>query len=151
VGGEGSAGLAHWLGGDLDFAPLLGMTVRRVDLDAVRKRKPALQTAEFTWMVGAFAAMKLDQEPFKDVRVRRALSLATSLKDILDASPLAQGQGVPTPAVPPALVDWAIPIDQLSAEGQRLYRHDPAAADRLLAAARHGASLHVSLGTAHIR
>ena len=148
MAGDSAARLAHWLGGQLDFAPGLGMTVRRIDLDAVRKRKPALQTAEFTWMVGAFAAMKLDQEPFKDVRVRRALSLATSLKDILDASPLAQGQGVPTPAVPPALVDWAIPIDQLSAEGQRLYRHDPAAAARLLAEAGHGAPLKVPLETA---
>ena len=148
MAGDSAARLAHWLGGQLDFAPGLGMTVRRIDLDAVRKRKPTLQTAEFTWMVGAFAAMKLDQEPFKDVRVRRALSLATSLKDILDASPLAQGQGVPTPAVPPALVDWAIPIDQLSAEGQRLYRHDPAAAARLLAEAGHGAALKVPLETA---
>ena len=146
--GDAAARLAHWLGGQLDFAPLLGMTVRRVDLDAVRKRKPALQTAEFTWMVSSFAAMKLDQAPFNDVRVRRALALATSLKDILDASPLAQGQGVPTPAVPPALVDWAIPIHQLTPEGQRLYRHDGLAAARLLAEAGHGGGLKVPFETA---
>ena len=146
--GDGAARLAHWLGGQLDFAPLLGMTVRRVDLDAVRKRKPGLQTAEFTWMVSSFAAMKLDQPPFNDVRVRRALALATSLKDILDASPLAQGQGVATPAVPPALVDWAIPIDQLTPEGQRLYRHDSAAAARLLAEAGYGSGLKVPFETA---
>jgi peptide/nickel transport system substrate-binding protein len=146
--GDSAARLAHWLGGQLDFAPLLGMTVRRVDLDAVRKRKPALQTAEFTWMVSSFAAMKLDQSPFNDAGVRRALSLATNLKDILDASPLAQGQGVPTPAVPPALLDWAIPIDQLTPDGQRLSRHDAPAAARLLAEAGYGGGLKVPFETA---
>jgi ABC-type transport system substrate-binding protein len=37
--------------------------------------------------------------------------------------------------VPAALREWAIPIDQLPAEGRKLYEHDPADAKRLLAAA----------------
>src|SRR5262249_47883651 len=64
--GDAAARLARWLGGHFDFAPGPGMIVRRLDLDTVRKRKPGLRTAEFAWMVGAFAAMKLDQEPFRD-------------------------------------------------------------------------------------
>jgi peptide/nickel transport system substrate-binding protein len=148
MGSDASALLARWLGGHFDFAPSLGMVVRRLDLEAVRKRKPGLQTAEFVWMIGAFAAMKLDQEPFRDVRVRRAMALATNLQDILDASPLALGQGVPTPAVPPALAEWAIPIDQLSPQGRRLYQHDSAAAARLLADAGYPAGVKVPFETA---
>jgi len=113
------------------------MVARRLDLDLVKKRKPGLQTAEFNWMVSAFAAMKLDQEPFRDVRVRRAVALASNRAEVLDASPLALGQGSPNPAVPAALVEWSIPIDQLTPEGRRYYEHDPAAAARLLADAGH--------------
>ena len=118
--GDASARLARWLAGQFDFAPGLGMVVRRLDLDVVRKRKPNLQTAEFLWMVNAYGAMKLDQEPFKDARVRRALALATNWKEMLAASPIALGHGVPNPAVPAALTEWAIPIDQLSPSGRRL-------------------------------
>src|SRR5262249_57099576 len=119
----------------------------RLDLDVVRKRKPGLQTAEFNWMVGAFAAMKLDQEPFKDLRVRRALFMASNLKEILDVNPIALGQGKPNPAVPAALVEWSIPIDQLTPQGQRLYEHDPKAAARLLADAGYPSGIKVPLET----
>ena len=131
--GDASSRLARWLGGQFDFAP--GGVVRRQDLDVVKKRKPGLQTAEFVWMIGSFGAMKLDQEPFKDVRVRRALAMATNLPEMLGSSPLALGQGVPTPAIPPALTEWSIPIDQLTPQGRKLYEYDAAAATRLLAEA----------------
>jgi peptide/nickel transport system substrate-binding protein len=147
--GDASARLARWLAGQLDFAPGLGMVVRRLDLDVVRKRKPDLQTAEFLWMVNAYGAMKLDQEPFKDARVRRALALATNWKEMLAASPIALGQGVPTPTVPAALTEWAIPIDQLSPSGRRLYEHDPAAARRLLAEVGYPSGLKFPLETAN--
>jgi peptide/nickel transport system substrate-binding protein len=145
---DASTRLARWLAGGFDFAPSLGMVVRRLDLDLLRQRKPALQTAEFLWTVSAYGAMKLDREPFSDVRVRRALARATSQREILAASPIAQGQGGPTPAVPAALVEWAIPVDQLTAEGRRLYQHDRAAAERLLGEAGHASGLKVPLETA---
>ena len=145
--GDASARLARWLGGQFDFAPALGMVVRRPDLDVVRRRKPGLQTAEFVWTVGAVAAMKLDGEPFRDVRVRRAVALATRQKDVLDANPLAGGHGVATPAIPPSLAEWSIPFDQLSPPGRRLYEHDTAAATRLLAEAGHPGGLRVPLET----
>jgi peptide/nickel transport system substrate-binding protein len=147
MGLDPASALARWLGGQFDFAPGLGMVVRRQDLDNVKKRKPNLQTAEFQWMVGAFAAMKLDQEPFRDLRVRRALALATSYKELLAASPLALGQGVPNMAVPAALTEWAIPYDQLSREGRRLYEHDAATATRLLAEAGYPAGIKVPFET----
>ena len=68
-------------------------------------------------------------------------------KEILDASPLALGQGVPAPAVPPALVEWSIPIDQLTPQGRRLYEHDAAAAARLVAEAGHPTGIKVPFET----
>ena len=44
-------------------------------------------------------------------------------------------QGQPNPAVPAALKEWSIPIDQLPPEGRRLYEYDTASAKRLLAEA----------------
>jgi len=147
MGGDPASALARWLGGQFDFAPGLGMVVRRLDLEAVKKRKPQLQTSEFIWMVGGFAAMKLDQEPFRDVRVRRALYQATNFKDLLDASPLGLGQGAFSPTVPPALIEWSIPIDQLTPQGRLLYEYDPAAAARLLAEAGYASGIKVPFET----
>ncbi len=145
---DAASRLARWLGGQFDFGGGPQSVVRRQDLDTVRKRKPNLQTAEFVWMIGSFTAMKLDQEPFKDVRARRALALATNLKELLAVSPLALGQGVPATVVPAALTEWAIPIDQLTPQGRRLYEYDPAAAQRLLAEAGHPGGVKVPFETA---
>jgi peptide/nickel transport system substrate-binding protein len=79
--------------------------------------------------------MKLDQEPFKDVRVRRALGMASNWREVLETNAWSQGKGAPNPAIPAALKDWSIPIDQLPPEGRRLYEPDIAAAKRLLAEA----------------
>ena len=70
-------------------------------------------------------AMKLDQEPFKEARVRRALAWPPTGRRRSPPAPVALGQGVPNPAVPAALTEWAIPIDQLSPSGRRLYEHNP--------------------------
>ena len=132
---DASSRLAAWLSGRYDFAPEYGMVVRRVDLDVARRRKPAVQTSEFIWMITGWSVMKLEQEPFKDVRVRRALAIAGNWKEILEGLGLFDGHGVPSASVPPALTEWAIPIDQLPPEGRRLYEPNTQEAKRLLAEA----------------
>lgn len=103
--------------------PVNGMVARRLDLDVARRRKPGLQTSEYVWMITRVTAMKLDQEPFKDVRIRRALAIASNWKEILEGLGLFDG------------TEWAIPIDQLPPDGRRLYEHNAAEARRLLAEA----------------
>jgi ABC-type transport system substrate-binding protein len=46
-------------------------------------------------------------------------------------------------AVPAALRDWAIPIDQLTPEGRRTYEHNPGEAKRLLAQAGHAGGFKI--------
>ena len=130
-----SSRLASWLAGRYDFAPEYGQCVRRVDLPVARQRKPGLRTQDFVVLFGAITAMKLDREPFRDVRVRRALAMALDWKQILDTNAWSAGHGVPNPTIPAALREWAIPIDQLTPLGRRIYGRDVVEAKRLLAEA----------------
>jgi peptide/nickel transport system substrate-binding protein len=121
--------------GGYDLAPEYGFVVRRIDLDLARQKIPGLQTRDYTVMFGGIAWMKLDQEPFKDVRVRRAMGMASNWREMLETNAWSLGHGSPNPAIPAALKDWSIPIDQLPPEGRKLYEHDPEGAKRLLAEA----------------
>jgi peptide/nickel transport system substrate-binding protein len=127
--------LAAWLSGQYDFAPEIHMTVQRTDLDVVRRHKPNLQTAEFAWLISTLAVPKLDVAPFGDLRVRRALHMAVNGSEVIAVNPFGHGHGEANPAVPAALREWAIPIDQLPPEGRQLYEGNPAEARRLLAQA----------------
>jgi len=130
-----SSRLASWIAGKYDFAPEYGQCVRRLDLPVAQQRRPGLKTQDFIVLFGAYTAMKLDREPFRDVRVRRALGIADDWKQILETNAWSLGKGLPNPAVPAALREWAIPIDQLTPTGRRLYERDVPAAKRLLAEA----------------
>src|SRR5881409_2832935 len=89
--------------------------------------------------------MKLDREPFRDVRVRRALALASNWKEGLETNAWSLGNGAPNPTIPAALREWTIPITQLTPEGRRLYDQDLSAAKRLLAQAGFPTGLKVPL------
>jgi peptide/nickel transport system substrate-binding protein len=142
-----ASGLASFLAGRYDFGPEYGMVVRRSDLDVVKQRKPKLQSKDYIVIFGGITWMKLDQEPFKDVRVRRAIGIASNWREVLETNAWSLGQGVPNLAIPAALKDWALPLDQLPADARRLYDGDPAAAKRLLAEAGHPGGLKIPVDT----
>ncbi len=130
--------------GKYDFAPEYGMTLNRNDLAVAKKRISRwLPTREYLALSGSVTAMRLDQDPFKDVRVRRAVAMADNWHEFLDRNPLAQGKGAPNPAVPAALKDWSIPIKSLPAEGRKLYESDAASARQLLGEAGLSGALRV--------
>ena len=132
-----ASGFAAFLAGKYDFGPEYGMVVRRSDLDIAKARVKGLGTRDYIVVFGGFTAVKLDQDPFKDVRVRRAIAMTQNWREVLETNAWSLGQGAPNPLVPAALKEWSIPIDQLPAEGRKLYEPDPAAAKRLLADAGH--------------
>ena len=133
--------------GGYDLAPEYGFVVRRVDLDLAKQKIPDLRTRDFTVMFGGIQWMKLDQEPFKDVRVRRALGMAADWREGLETNAWSMGHGSPNPAIPAALKDWSIPIADLPPEGRKLYEHDTEGAKRLLAEAGYPRGFKTSVET----
>jgi peptide/nickel transport system substrate-binding protein len=142
-----ATGFANFIAGGYDFGPEYGMVVRRIDLDLATQKFPGLQTRDYVVIFGGITWMKLDQEPFKDVRVRRALGMALNWREVLETNAWSQGHGNPNPAIPAALRDWSIPIAELPPEGRKLYEPDPAAARRLLADAGHPKGLKLPVET----
>ncbi len=133
---DNASRMAAFLAGKYDLGWEFMGIINRVDWvqirDVLKTKRPKLQTVEFTTPVLSHISMRTDKAPFSDVRVRRAMSMAIDRRAIIDA--LYEGVGTLNPAVPAALRDWSIPMDQLG-EGLANYKYDPAAAKKLLAEA----------------
>jgi len=119
---EPSSRLAMYRIGQLD---LLG--VRQQDVQALKKSHPHLIYQDFLVSNVSNIWMRVDQSPFNDVRVRRAISLAIDRQGLIDAVAL---RGAPTTVIPPGLAEWSLPIDQLG-EGAKYYQYSPQEARRL--------------------
>jgi peptide/nickel transport system substrate-binding protein len=126
--------IAAFLAGKYDLGTEFPGTIDRTDWvqikDNLKQRRPNLQTLEYPSNVMQHVYFRNDRAPFNDVRVRRAMSLAMDRKAISDA--VYEGVSVLNPAVPAALKEWSIPFNQLG-EGAQYFKHDPAAARKLLA------------------
>ena len=133
---DNASRMAAFLSGRYDLGWEFPGAINRTDWvqikDRLRQTRPSLRTAEFPSNVVNDLAMRTDQKPWSDVRVRQAVSLALDRREIIEST--LEGVGVINGPLAAALTDWALPIDQLG-EGARNYRHDPAEAKRLLAAA----------------
>ena len=124
--------LEAFAAGKYDFGPEYGMMIRRNDLSVAKRAIRWLPTREYLTSFGNAAVMKVDQDPFKDVRVRRAIAMAENWHDVLDNDPLSRGKGAPNPLVPAALKEWSLPMKELPVEGRKIYEPDPAGARQLL-------------------
>jgi peptide/nickel transport system substrate-binding protein len=124
-----SSGLAMYRSGQLDCGPEPNWTVRQADLDALKQSHPHLRYQDFLASNVSRLWMRVDQAPFNDVRVRRAISHAIDRQGLIDA---VYPRGAPSPAIPPGLAEWSLSIDQLGA-GAKYYQYNPTEAKRLLA------------------
>src|SRR6266536_1412221 len=133
---DNASRMAAFIAGKYDLGWENPGIINRVDWvqikDTLKQKRPRLQTAEFPSNVMSHISMRTDQKPFSDPRVRQAMSLAIDRQGILDAT--AEGVGVFNAAVPAALKEWSLPINQLG-EGAKYFKHDPKEARRLLAEA----------------
>ena len=133
---DNASRMAAFLSGKYDLGWQFPGTIDRVDWvqikDTLKQKRPKLQTLEFPSPVMSHISMRTDQKPFSDPRVRQAMSMSIDRKAIIEA--VFEGVGSMNPAVPAALKEWSIPFDKLG-EGAKHYKHDPAEAKKLLAAA----------------
>ena len=128
--------LAAFLGGKYDLGWEFPGSINRSDWlqikEQLKRRRPGLQTTEYPSNVAPKVVMRTDRAPFSDARVRRAMSHALNRQALIEA--VLEGGGVTNAAVPAALKEWSLPVDQVG-EGARYYKFDPVEARRLLAEA----------------
>ena len=143
---DNASRIAAFLGGRYDLGWEFPGAINRSDWvqigEMLRKRRPTLKVAEFPSNVMNLVDMRTDRAPWNDARVRQAVSLAIDRRGLIDAT--LEGVGAINGPLPAALSEWALPVAELG-EGAKYYRHDPAEARRLLAAAGHPNGLPASV------
>src|SRR5206468_1100929 len=126
---DNASRMAAFLAGKYDLGWEFPGSINRTDWvqikDTLKQKRPNLRTAEFPSNVETHISMRTDQPPFKDVRVRQAVSLGIDRQGIIDAS--FEGVGIFNAAVPAGLVEWALPMNQMG-NGAKYFRYDPAEA-----------------------
>jgi peptide/nickel transport system substrate-binding protein len=103
-------------------------------VDWLKRTTPELQWARYLGFTGYFLALRVDREPFGDLRVRRALNLAIDQREIAE---LYYGGNAELLAFPmhPDFVGYYQPLEEMPESVQKLFTYDPDQAKRLLAAA----------------
>jgi len=131
---DSSTSQAAYRAGKFDFGWGFVTSIGYDEYAQLKEQHPDWIYKPFLWDVVSRITFRLDRKdlPFHDVRVRRAISLAIDRQGMLDA--LNEGKGKMSPAVPPALVEWSLPIDQLG-PGAEWYEYNPSKAKQLLAQA----------------
>jgi peptide/nickel transport system substrate-binding protein len=109
-------------------------SIRWIAVDHLKESTPELQWSRWLSTGGNFLAMRVDQEPFGDVRVRRALNLAVNQREIVD---LFYGGHAELMAYPqhPDFGDYFQPLEEMPASVQELFEYNPEKAKQLLAEA----------------
>jgi peptide/nickel transport system substrate-binding protein len=138
-----STGLAMYRTGQIDAGPGPNWAVRQPDLESLKQSHPQLRYQDIQATNATVIWMRTDKPPFNDVRVRRAISQAIDRQGMIEAIWM---RGVLSPAVPPGLAEWSLPMEQLG-EGAKYYRYDPEEARRLLAEAGYSKGVKTTLTT----
>jgi peptide/nickel transport system substrate-binding protein len=110
--------------------------VRWSAVDELKRNAPQLKWDRSLAMVGTFMAMRVDQKPFDDIRVRRALNMAVNKQEIVKAF---WGGNAELFAYPqhPDYTGYFEPLASMPDSVKELFTYDLAKAKRLLAEAGH--------------
>ena len=108
--------------------------IRWLFVEHLKKTTPELRWSRWLGTNGVFLSMRVDREPFDDVRVRRALNLAVNQPEIVE---LFYGGNAELFAYPqkPGFSGYFEPLEEMPASVQELFTHNPEKARRLLAEA----------------
>ena len=109
-------------------------TIRWIAVDHLKETTPELKWSRWLGMTGNFIALRLDHEPFKDQRVRRALNLAVNQREIVE---LFYGGHAELMAYPqhPGFGAYFQPLEEMPESVQELFSYNPQKARELLAEA----------------
>ena len=130
--GDQQTRIASFRTGKIDV--LLNATPR--DMELLKPILGKLKYAEHPHFGNSGLALRMDQKPFDDIRVRRALNMAVDKQAI--AKSIYAGQA--TLLNVPMSAGWSeyyVPIEQMPAEVKELFEFNPKKAKELLAEAGH--------------
>ena len=105
------------------------------DAQSLKKTAPSLQSVSFVPQNPSHIYMRTDKQdlPYKDIRVRQALMMATDfnaiIRDLMGGQAFAQSFPI-TPM--PDFKDAYLPLEQAPAAVQELYKYNPEKAKQLL-------------------
>jgi peptide/nickel transport system substrate-binding protein len=125
-----AAAMAALRTGRLDMAE----NIRWSAVEELKRNAPALQWNRHLNMVGTFLSMRLDQKPFDDIRVRRALNMAVNKQEIVKTfwGGHAELFGYPQH---PDYTGYFEPLSSMPDSVKELFTYDPVKAKKLLAEA----------------
>jgi peptide/nickel transport system substrate-binding protein len=108
--------------------------MRWQDADQLKKTVPDLKWNKWLATSGTFLSMRVDQKPFDDIRVRRALNMAVNKDEIIKAYYNGNAELFAYPQHPD-YTGYFQPLSEQPASVQELFKFDPAKAKKLLAEA----------------
>jgi peptide/nickel transport system substrate-binding protein len=100
----------------------------------LKKTNPQLQWSRRLYGGNFTMAMRMDQKPFNDIRVRRAMNLAINKKEIIDSFYGGNAE-LHTYPFPSTFGDVYTPLEKLPPSARELFTYNPEKAKKLLAEA----------------
>lgn len=109
-------------------------SIRWIVVDHLKESTPELQWSRWLTTGGNFVTLRVDREPFDDIRVRRALNLAVNQQEIVD---LYYGGHAELMAYPqhPGFGEYFQTLDEMPESVKELFSYNPEKARQLLAEA----------------
>ena len=105
--------------------------IRWIAVDHLKETTPELQWNRWLATGGQFIALRVDQKPFDDLRVRRALNLAVNQQEIVDHFYGGHAELMAYPQHP-EFGEYFEPLEAMPNAVQELFTYDPEEARRLL-------------------
>lgn len=108
--------------------------VRWLAVEHMKESTPELTWARWLSQTGSFIALRLDHEPFKDIRVRRALNLAVNQQEIVDYFYRGHAELMAYPQHP-EFGEYFQALDEMPESVREQFTYNPEKAKKLLAEA----------------
>ena len=109
-------------------------SIRWSAVEELKKNAPQLQWSRWLAMSGTFMALRTDQKPFDDIRVRRALNMAVNKAEIISSYYGGNAEMFSYPQHPD-FEGYHEPLEAMPDSVKELFKYDPVKAKKLLAEA----------------
>ena len=130
---EEATRLAALRAGTLDFMGSGNTQIRSIDqIESLRRTNPEIVVHEIAFRSDDSFGMNINNPPFDDIRVRKAMQMALDVETISATYYKGYGSSRPQGVLADDLIGWSTPFEEWPEEVKKVYTYDPAAAEALL-------------------